>query len=175
MRRKVTLAIGVVALALVTLSLATGASSQTSVRNGWLGTGNEGAARRPVQSLGAANEHVLRAVLVIRNFAFNTNPDGFDEFALSGPLFNAAHTRRIGFMAGHCTFASPEISECELTANFGAPFPRGSSISVQGLSSPATHWFNAITGGTGRYDDASGEVEARNVGSDIALIFHLED
>lgn len=171
------LAICVVALVILVVGLATGATTRPNVRNGWLGTGDVKAARRVVQNQGGANEHTFRAVFVQEHFAINVHPDGFDEFVISGPVRNAAETRRIGFLAGHCTQADPQLFECELTANFGPPFPGGSSISIQGLSSAATHWFNAVTGGTGRFDEVSGEVEARNIGATnkIALVFHLED
>jgi hypothetical protein len=178
MHRKTIALIAVIAVSLVTIaSLASAASRGPRVRNGWLGTGNTAAGRSADSpAVSSADERRIRAIFVTEHFAINTNPDGFDEFVVSGPLMNVAETRRIGFLAGDCSLADPAISECELTANFGRPFPQGDSISIHGLSSPATHWFNAITGGTGRFDDAAGELEARNIGSTnkVALVFHLE-
>jgi hypothetical protein len=177
MRRTTIAAIALTAAVAAAAGIASAASRGTQLRNGWLGTGSAEAARS-VQSTAvtSSDQDTIRAIFVIEHFATNEHPGGFDEFVVSGPLMNVRETRRIGFLAGDCAFADPEIAECELTANLGRPFPQGSQITIQGLSSAAPHWFNAITGGTGRFDTAAGEVEARNIGTTnkIALVFRLE-
>jgi hypothetical protein len=177
MRRTTIAAIALAAAVLTVGGIASAASQGTQIRNGWLGTGSAGAARL-VESPAtpSSDEDAFRAIFVIEHVATNEHPSGFDEFVVSGPLMNVRETRRIGSLAGDCAFADPEIAECELTANLGRPFPQGSQITIQGLSSAATHWFNAITGGTGRFDTAAGQVEARNIGTTnkIALVFRLE-
>jgi hypothetical protein len=157
-------------------SVAASGSTPSRPRSGWLGTGGAATARSTRRAPEA--DRRIHNILVVTNFRFNANPRGFDELAISGPLLNPSQTKRVGFGAVHCTFLGlkSELSECEGTFNLGARFPRGNQITIQGLSSPATHWFNAITGGTGRFSGVEGQIEARNIAgtNKIRQIFHID-
>jgi len=173
--------IAVLLVTLANLGAASTAPKQSRILSGWLGTAQATApvnSRQVDSSLSIdAKRHVI---LNVRSFLFNPAPrDGFAEFALSGPLLHRKDSDRVGFLAGSCAVTNPNkdfLGECELTANFGPSFPAGNQITIQGLSSNATHWFDAINGGTGRYAGAHGQVEARNIPgtSKIELIFYID-
>jgi hypothetical protein len=172
------IALGLVLTATLTSASAPG-NDRRRIRSGWLGTGRSAAnsAERTASSAVKADK-TIRTIFVQENFLLNSVRDGFAEFVVSGPLYNPAETRRVGFGIVRCAVAVPDegLAECDGTFNLGRPFPRGAQITIQGLSSPATHWFNAITGGTGKYREVDGQVEARNIGTTnkVETIFHLE-
>jgi hypothetical protein len=157
-------------------SIAAPGNTRARLRSGWIGTGRAGTGHRPVAA--PKTDTRIHNIFVVKNVRFNSKPKGFDELAVSGPLWNPSETRKVGFGAVHCTFLGLKsgLSECEGTFNLGAAFPGGNQITIQGMSSPATHWFNAITGGTGSFSNADGQVEVRNIAetNKIDQIFHID-
>ena len=90
-----------------------------------------------------------------------------DYFVLSkDPFFNRSLTKQRGYFTGDCVFVAVNEEtfeatvECDVTANFN----NGSTITVEGpitFSEEAAtlEATLAVTGGTGRYETAHGEVD----------------
>ena len=166
------------AAAIAAVASATSGSSRTAARipTGWLGTATHGVSAARHAGPSSVSGVTIRAVFVQPSFRLNAgDPGGFDEFAVSGPL--RKHGVRVGFGIVRCAISAPDqdLGDCSGVFNLGGRFPDGSQITIQGLTSPATDWFNAITGGTGRFANATGEVEAENIGTTnrIRLTFHV--
>jgi hypothetical protein len=95
-----------------------------------------------------------------------------DEFVFSTNLKKGGE--KVGRLGVVCTFTSVdhEETECVATARF-----RGGQIAVQGLLVGEPERFVLpITGGSGKYEGAEGEVHVRQVSdSEEILTFHLSD
>jgi hypothetical protein len=104
------------------------------------------------------------------NIDIDVGEQGFgvgDYFVLSkDPFFDRSLSKRLGYFTGDCLFVSVNEAtfeatiECDVTVNFR----NGSTITVEGPvtfteSAEAQSTF-AVTGGTGRYETAHGEVHA---------------
>ena len=92
-----------------------------------------------------------------------------DSFVLSENLLRDGH--RVGISGVVCTFVRlqhpPSAVECVITARLGSD-----QLTVQGLSFDQPRNVFAITGGTGRWRNAGGQVVVRDVSeteSDITL------
>jgi hypothetical protein len=83
-----------------------------------------------------------------------------DSFVFSENLFRDG--RRVGFDGGVCTFVrvehAPGAVQCVVTARIG-----GDQLTVQGLAFEQPSNVFAITGGTGRWRNAGGQVVVREV------------
>jgi hypothetical protein len=104
------------------------------------------------------------------NIDVDVGEEGFgigDYFVLSkDPFFNRSLTKQRGYFTGDCVFVAlneetfEATVECDVTANFNI----GSTITVEGpitfSEEAATEATWAVTGGTGRYETAHGEVDA---------------
>jgi hypothetical protein len=70
--------------------------------------------------------------------------------------------KKVGFSGGQCTFVRlqnpPPAVQCVVTARIG-----GDQLTVQGLAFDQPRNVFAITGGTGRWRDAGGQVVIRSV------------
>lgn len=103
-------------------------------------------------------------------------PGGSDEkgdvLTFVNPLFNAANRRRVGHDEGFCTRLSvmPGIYECLWTN-----FLRAGQITVQGPFYDTRNSVLSVTGGTGRYAGARGQMRllSRDGGKAYDFIFHL--
>jgi hypothetical protein len=92
-----------------------------------------------------------------------------DSFVLSENLFRDG--KRVGISGVVCTFVRlanpPPALQCVITARIG-----GDQLTVQGLAFDQPRNVFAITGGTGRWRNAGGQVVVRDVSeteSDITL------
>jgi len=92
-----------------------------------------------------------------------------DSFVLSENLLRDGH--KVGISGVVCTFVRlqhpPFVVECVITARLGSD-----QLTVQGLSFDQPRNVFAITGGTGRWRNAGGQVVVRDVSeteSDITL------
>jgi hypothetical protein len=172
-------ACAVSAAVIVAVASAAGSGGRAAMRihSGWLGTAvKQGQSlAKPRSSTTAGNGVMIHTVFVTRAFRANTGDSGgFDEFAVSGPLRSAGH--RIGFGIVRCAVTVPAqgIADCTGVFNLGGQFPKGSQLTIQGMTSDATDWFNAITGGTGRFAEARGQLEAQNIAPNrIRVTFHI--
>jgi hypothetical protein len=107
-------------------------------------------------------------------------PQGFslgDEFVFSARLMKfGKHVGNVGVV---CTLTSvrTETSQCVATASFLRSFHGGGQIAVQGLLTGEPENFTlAITGGTGSFVGAEGQVHVRQVTDTLeVLTFELHD
>jgi allene oxide cyclase len=95
-----------------------------------------------------------------------------DVLGYANPIFDAANEKRIGSDNGSCIrTVVGDAWECQWTTTL----PDG-QIVVEGPFFDDRDSVNAITGGTGAYDDATGEMDLRYrdpKGSEYDFIFHL--
>ena len=163
----------VIAVVVTAVASASGSNNRL-LGGGWLGHASSARASAGPAQLSGRSDGELRLVFV-QSQVLTNSPGGFDDFAVSGPVRRQGTT--VGFGIVRCAIAAPDqgLGDCSGTFNLGGSFPHGGQITIHGMTSSATHWFNAITGGTGRFAHASGQVEARNIGTTnrIGLIFHL--
>jgi hypothetical protein len=90
----------------------------------------------------------------------------------NNPVFNRADTRRVGHDEGFCTRIAPAqgIWECLWTT-----FLKGGQINVQGPFYDTRNSVMSITGGTGAYRNARGQMRlvSRNGGKKYDFIFQI--
>jgi len=137
-------------------------------------------------SASTSSGHAGKTIRVLAVFTeFDPNIDlgapGFslgDEVVFSGNLLqNGQQVGRVGVV---CTFVStqnPARVEAQCPATATLP---GGQITIQGvIVNRALNWTLSITGGSGQYDRARGEVTSRDVSTptqpQVELTFHLEN
>ena len=175
------LLIGVLGTALIvavvgSVTLVGVASPSHTVPNGWAGTATSrstlGGASMPTITRATTLHLVFQDT---KNTFIDLGAPGVsvgDLNVISGPLWNASRSKIVGFLAADCTLTNPQrnfLFECEITANLNGAFPAGSEITLEGFSSNATHWFNAVNGGTGMYQNVRGEAELRNIPNSLYI------
>ena len=93
-----------------------------------------------------------------------------DTETFTGPVQNAAQTGRVGFGQGHCVITLPNRPLAQCTTSLF--FDHG-QIATQGPNYFNRPFNHAITGGTGVFRDAAGEMRAEplpgNTGWKITL------
>ena len=108
-----------------------------------------------------------------------SGPSPGDQTIIGGPLYDKTNTTRLGFLSGHCTTTNPSfrsLADCELTAvptAHGPSLAAGNQITLQGWNDDTPLPFKqAITGGTGIYATARGQVIA-TPGTPFRVVFQL--
>jgi allene oxide cyclase len=90
----------------------------------------------------------------------------------NNPVFNTANTTQVGHDEGFCTRLQVKLGiwECLWTT-----FVKGGQITVQGPFYDTRNSVLSITGGTGAYEGARGQMNliSRNGGKEYDFIFHL--
>jgi allene oxide cyclase len=90
----------------------------------------------------------------------------------NNPVFNTANTKQVGHDEGFCTRLQVKLGiwECLWTT-----FLKGGQITVQGPFYDTRNSELSITGGTGAYEGARGQMDlkSRNGGKEYDFIFHL--
>jgi allene oxide cyclase len=90
----------------------------------------------------------------------------------NNPVFNTADKKQIGHDEGFCTRLQVKLGiwECLWTT-----FLKGGQLTVQGPFYDTHNSIMSITGGTGRYEGARGQMNlnSRNGGKEYDFIFHL--
>jgi allene oxide cyclase len=90
----------------------------------------------------------------------------------NNPVFNTANTKQVGHDEGFCTRLQVKLGiwECLWTT-----FLKGGQITVQGPFYDTKNSTLSITGGTGIYDGARGQMKllSRNGGKEYDFIFNL--
>jgi len=121
-----------------------------------------------------------RTVHVIEHAITDTEvplaPGGKDEkgdiLTFNNPVFNTANQTQVGHDEGFCTRIQVKLGiwECLWTT-----FLKGGQITVQGPYYDSRNSVLTITGGTGIYDGARGEMKllARDGGKEYDFIFEL--
>jgi hypothetical protein len=95
-----------------------------------------------------------------------------DLLTFHNPVFDRTDTRRVGRTHGECTrIVAGRSWECRWTT-----FLRRGALTVEGPFYDARSSVLAVTGGTGRFRDASGQLrlEGRSA-TEFSLVFTLED
>jgi hypothetical protein len=90
----------------------------------------------------------------------------------NNPVFNTANAKQVGHDEGFCTRLQVKLGiwECLWTT-----FLKGGQITVQGPFYDTRNSELSITGGTGAYEGARGQMDliSRNGGKQYDFIFHL--
>ena len=137
-------------------------------------------------SASTSSGHAGKTIRVLAVFTeFDPNIDlgapGFslgDEVVFSGNLLQ--HGKQVGRVGVVCTFVSTQnAAKVEAQCPATATLP-GGQITIQGvIVNRALNWTLPITGGSGQYDRARGEVVSRDVSTptqpQVELTFHLEN
>ncbi len=122
------------------------------------------------------DDHVIRVLSITDEETFvdtgDAGPSLGDQFVFSSTL--KKHGEEVGHTGAACTLTSLERSESHCV---GTAWFEDGQITVQGLvSEEASRFTIAITGGTGAYEGASGEVTVRVLAEGRErIIFHLDD
>jgi hypothetical protein len=185
-------AVGTTILAAVVTvgAIATSAPKQPTVKGGWGSRSGSAVASSGTSQAQAAPSNagdfstLLHVVLRQETVAFlDSNPAGArgDQLLVEGPVLkpNTNDPDRIGFFTVRCQFVAPAkgLLDCNVTFNLYGDFPHGATITAQGLSSDSSSWINAVTGGTRRYANATGQVHLQNIGTtvDVDAWFYLNN
>jgi hypothetical protein len=96
-----------------------------------------------------------------------------DQIVFTGRLLKGA--TEVGHQAGVCTVTSVARAEAQCVATYALPGGQITGQTLIHLGDP-TPYLGAITGGSGKYQGAEGEIRVQPV-SDIRgiLTFHLQD
>lgn len=91
-----------------------------------------------------------------------------DEFIFNSVLKNPDGTKTLGTVQGYCVATdlsqSPNTAHCVTTATFA-----GGTIEGDGLSSQQGSFKLAVTGGTGQFDQARGEITIQPLSADRSI------
>lgn len=104
----------------------------------------------------------------------DTGPPGDspgDVLTFANDVFDAANAAKVGTDQGYCIrIQAPGSYECNWTT-----FLSGGQITVEGPFFDTADSTLAITGGTGRYRNARGQMElrARSGGTEFDFVFHV--
>jgi hypothetical protein len=167
-------------------AIAMSAPNHVTAKGGWRGASANGLVSTSVSPTQAALSHkghfdkTLHLILRQDNAVFlDTNPQGprGDQLVVEGPVLKPHTNDKIGLFSVRCQLVAPGrfLFDCNITFNLHGAFPYADSITVQGSASDATTWTNAVTGGSGRYSNVTGEVRFHNIGTsiDVDALFHL--
>jgi hypothetical protein len=111
----------------------------------------------------------------INGFTFDRAPVAGDQFAISEDLYKWVGTKRgakVGSDTGVSMFltAGPHGGSNIFSVQVNLS---GGTILVHGVTSFTSKFTLAVTGGTGKYDNARGYVNVRQLPSGASLAFHL--
>jgi allene oxide cyclase len=94
-------------------------------------------------------------------------PKGFgpgDEFTFASDFWNTARTKKVGHSNGYCVVLSTTRDHCVATARF-----HGGTLEAAGGNLLAAEDFKlAITGGTGRFIGANGQVSIHSINDSLS-------
>jgi hypothetical protein len=167
--------LGILGVGIAVLALVVGAVSPA------LGSSGQGAGS--TASGRADKGQTIRVLAVFTEFDPNIDvgAPGFslgDEVVFAGNLLQDG--KQVGRVGVVCTFVSTANADrVEAQCPATAILP-GGQITIQGvIVNRALNWTLPITGGSGRYDRARGQVVSRDMSTptqpQVELIFHLED
>lgn len=183
MRRVMAVVAGVVVLGLVA-SMTVVSAERRAPENDWgLPIATSGTGKSA--SSAADDDGDTRLVVVSRNATetdIDNPPEGEsqgDEFVITSPLFKGG--KRVGRLDVHGVVTEVNLEEgvFAFQVTFTATLSGGQIVStgVAVFDEETDNSFTAaITGGTGRYDEAGGDVLARFVSDDaVRFVYDLED
>jgi hypothetical protein len=114
----------------------------------------------------------FRLLAVITELEFQGTSLG-DQIVFTNKLLKG--DTEVGHEGAVCTVTSAQRQEIQCVATFSL---RGGQITAQALIhlGTLTPYLVAITGGSGKYEGAEGQIEVRPVSQDSGIhIFHLKD
>jgi len=145
-----------------------------------LGSSSHGSASA---SSGADKQQAIRVLAVFTEFDANIDvgAPGFslgDEVAFSGNLLR--HGEQVGRVGVVCTFVSTQNADRVEAQCPGTATLPGGQIAVQGvIVNRSLNFTLPITGGSGRYERAQGQMVSRDVSTptqpQVELTFQLDD
>ena len=124
---------------------------------------------------GASRERSFAAVEVTGTETFvdvdnsGSEPTVGDEFISKNVLKNRSQTKTIGRDTVICTFTSVSRDDFTIHCVASAKFFSGGTIEAAGLIA-GSNFKVAIVGGTGRYDEAHGQIFGRDLGGNKTLL-----
>jgi allene oxide cyclase len=120
----------------------------------------------------ATTVHVIEHAITDKEIPLNGKDGKGNPLTFNNPVFNVANQKQVGHDEGFCMRIAPKqgIWECLWTT-----FLKGGQITVQGPYYDKKNSVLSITGGTGAYRNARGEMalNARNGGAEYDFIFQL--
>jgi hypothetical protein len=124
-------------------------------------------------AVAAGTVHVIEHAITDKEYPSVTGPDApGNELIFTNPVFNVANKRQVGHDEGFCTRLDPKKGswECLWTT-----FLKGGQITVQGPYYDTRNSVLSITGGTGAYRTARGQMvlNSRDNGKEYDFIFQL--
>ena len=182
MRRVMALVAGIVVLGLMASMTVVSAERRASKIDWGLPVATSGGSSA---SVAGDKDGDKRLVVVSRNATetdIDNPPEGEsqgDEFVITSPLFKGG--KRAGRFDAHgvVTEVNLEQNVFAFQVTFTATLPGGQIVStgVGVFDEPTDNSFTAaITGGTGRYDEAGGDVVVRFVSDEaVRFVYDLED
>jgi hypothetical protein len=93
-----------------------------------------------------------------------------DEFIFTDKLWNVARTSRVGILHGLCTVVSMRgggVAKCSETAQL---FGRGTLEGSGTVGGNATRFAQAIVGGTGQFDTATGQFLVHQLNENDSIV-----
>jgi hypothetical protein len=166
--------LGLLGAGIAVMALVVGAVSPA------LGSSNRGAAST---ASGHADKQTIRVLAVFTEFDPNIDV-GAPGFSLGDMVVFSGDLRRDGKPVGRvgvvCTFVSTRNTERVEAQCPGTAILPGGQITIQGtIVNRALNFTLPITGGSGRYARARGQVVSRDLSTptqpQVELTFHLED
>jgi hypothetical protein len=179
----------ILAAAVTAGAIAMSAPKQQTFKGGWghrsaSGSLSAGASQAQTAPSSAGDfGSTLHVILRQAHIVFlDTNPKGAkgDQLVVQGPVLKPVTSDTVGFFDARCELVAPEknsLFDCNATFNLYGTFPQGASITAQGMSSNATTWTNAVTGGTRRFANVTGQLRLHNIpaSNDIDAWFYLNN
>jgi hypothetical protein len=126
----------------------------------------------PARGSSGDKEATFRLLAVTTELKFQGRALG-DQIVFTNKLLRGE--TEVGHEGAVCTVTSVERQEAQCIATFSL---RGGQITAQALIhlGDLAPYLVAVTGGSGRYEGAEGEIEVRPVTQDSGIrIFHLKD
>jgi allene oxide cyclase-like protein len=184
MRRVIAIVGGVVMLGLVA-SMTVVSAERRAPKNDW-GLPIATSARGSSATVAPNDDGDQRLVLISRNATeteIDNPPAGEsqgDEIAITSPLFRAG--KSVGRFDAHIVITELNVQEgvFAFQVTFTSTLPEGQIVST-GVGafteeSGDDSFSAAITGGTGRFDDAGGDVQVQFISEDaVRFVYDLED
>jgi hypothetical protein len=138
----------------------------------WLVAGVDQAGAVPVHVAGTT-VHVIEHAITDTEIPAGGGKDVKGNIlTFNNPVYNVANNKQVGHDEGFCTRIAPKqgIWECLWTT-----FVKGGQITVQGPYYDTRNSTLSITGGTGAYRNARGQMKllSRNGGKEYDFIFQL--
>jgi hypothetical protein len=114
--------------------------------------------------------HFVEHAIAIKQITIGTSTDLRGNYIVfDDPVFDAADKNQVGSVSGFCLNTSNTLQECHFTLIL----PKGQITGEGPFTSGSPTATYAITGGTGIYDEARGQVAQKTVNTPAGTEFDL--